>query len=57
MKNGIRPPTAEELALINQHYAKKELKAEDIYVFDLKAANNRTVTAYFSKLGDDMRAL
>lgn len=54
MKNGIRQPTPEELGVINQHYAKKELRAEDIYVFDLKAANNRTITAYFSKLGDDM---
>lgn len=54
MKNGIRQPTPEELGIINQHYAKKELKADDIYVFDLKAANNKTVTAYFSKLGDDM---
>lgn len=54
MKNGIRQPTPEELVIINQHYAKKDLKADDIYVFDLRAANNRTVTAYFSKLGDDM---
>src|SRR4030042_6318009 len=53
-KSGVRPPSIEELAIINTHYAKKELKTEDIYVFDLKAANNRTVTAYFSKLGDDM---
>ena len=54
MKSGVRIPTVEELAIINQHFAKKELKAEDVYVFDLMAANNKTVTAYFSKLGNDM---
>jgi hypothetical protein len=54
MKSGLRAPTPEELGIINTNFAKKELKAEDIYVFDLMAANSKTVTSVFSKLGPDM---
>lgn len=54
MKSGVRPPSQEELALINQHFSKRELSAEELYVFDIFAADDHTVTAYFSRLGSDM---
>ena len=54
MKSGVRQPTLDELAIINQNFAKRELKEEEIYVFDVDAAASHTLTAYFSRLGKDM---
>jgi hypothetical protein len=52
---GVRAPKTEELAIINKSFAKRELKAEEVYVLDnISAANNKTMTSYFSFLGDDM---
>lgn len=54
LKNSVRQPTEDELKIINAHFAKKELKAEDIYIFGCDAADDHTLTAYFSYLGTDM---
>ena len=53
-KNAIRQPNEDELKIINTHFAKKELKAEDIYVFSVDAADNDTLTGFYSRLGTDM---
>lgn len=50
----LRGVTPEELAIINKYFAKKELKGDDIYVFDVHAANTSQLTAYHSRLGEDM---
>lgn len=54
MKSGVRKATVEELAIINQNFAKREIKEDEIYVFDVEAATTDTLTAYFSRLGKDM---
>jgi len=53
-KNSVRQPTESELAIINKHFAKNDLVAEGIYIFGCEAADNHTLTAYFSYLGTDM---
>ncbi len=50
----VRQPKPEELGIINKHFAKSELKAGDVYSFDVDAADDHTLTAYFSYLGTDM---
>jgi regulator of replication initiation timing len=54
MKSGIRQAIPEEMAIINERFAKKELKIEDVYVFDVFACDDNILTAYFSRLGTDM---
>lgn len=54
MKSGVRQPDPEELQVINSRFARRELTAEELYVFQTSAADNKTVTAYFSRLGEDM---
>ena len=54
MRSGIRQPTEEELKVINDHFSKRPLTAEELYCFDIDAANSDTVTAYYSRLGADM---
>jgi hypothetical protein len=53
-KNVVRQPSTFELGLINRHFAKKELKVEDVYILDIDAADSTTLTAYHSRLGEDM---
>jgi len=53
-KNAVRQPSPGELELINKHFAKVELKAEDLYSFDIEAADDYTRTTFFSYLGTDM---
>jgi hypothetical protein len=50
----MRKPTETELKIINTHFAKKELKEENIYVFDLMAADSETITSVSSRFGKDM---
>jgi len=54
MHSSVRQPTESELAIINTHFAKKELKPDDIFVFSCDAADNHTLTSYHSRLGSDM---
>ncbi len=54
MHKPIRQPTPEELGIINKHFAKVELKAENLYAFDIDGADDFTLTAFFSYLGTDM---
>jgi hypothetical protein len=54
MHKSIQQPTPEELGIINKHFAKVELKAEDLYSFDIEAADDYTRTSFFSYLGTDM---
>ena len=53
-KNAVGQPSPGELELINKHFAKKELLAEDLYSFSVDAADDHTLTAFFSYLGTDM---
>jgi len=52
--SGVRKPTSEELSLINKNFSKRELKEDEIYVFDVFACDDNILTAYFSRLGTDM---
>ena len=54
MSSGIRKVTQEELALINKHYARRELTEDEIFIFETLAASDDALTAYFSRLGSDM---
>ena len=54
MDKVVRIPTIEELEIINKYFAKKELTAEEIYVFDVKAAETDKLTQHWSYLGKDM---
>ena len=53
-KNAVGQPSPGELELINKHFAKKELLVEDLYSFSVDAADDHTLTAFFSYLGADM---
>ena len=50
----IRKPTVQELETINKFFAPEPVKEDDVYIFDVEAANSGQMTAYFSFLGEDM---